>query len=83
MSGVTNPRAVVPTLTDGMLAELSRIYADLDSGSPTIEKRDRRNNRCPHGFIDQGSGLCWECDLAVKAQNKTAITASIHKVGWK
>ena len=82
MSGVANSRAVVPTLTDGMLVEVSRICAGLDV-TPQLQKRDRRNNRCPHGFIDQGKGLCWTCGPSVAAQDKTAITASIQTVRWK
>ena len=58
MSGVANSRAVVPTLTDGMLAELARIFDTCDNGAPQLPKRDRRNNRCPHKFINQGKGLC-------------------------
>ena len=79
---VDNPRATGEILSDGTLAELGRICAGLPLARP-LPKRDRRNNRCPHGFINQGRGLCWECDTAVATQDKTAITASIHKVGWK
>ena len=78
MSGVANPRAVVPTLTDGMLAEVSRICAGLDV-TPQLPKRDRRNNRCPHGFINQGKGLCWVCDPSVAAQDKNGITGSMMR----
>jgi len=58
--------------SDGMIAELNRLCGGLDSWSPRITKRTRANNRCQHGFIDQGEGLCWVCDPSVKRQTRTA-----------
>jgi hypothetical protein len=75
---VDNPRAVIPTLTDGMLAELARIFESVET-APPLPKRDRRNNRCPHKFINQGKGLCWICDPSVAAQDKNGITGSMRR----
>ena len=44
-----------------------------------VTKRDRRNNRCPHKFINQGKGLCWVCDPSVAAQDKNGITGSMRR----
>jgi hypothetical protein len=62
-----------------MIAELGRLCGHLDSGSPRIAKRNRVNNRCPHGFIDQGKDLCWVCDPTVKRQTRSALLTARKK----